>query len=472
MAETSSFKDRVAKGRALRKTVSRSSHATVGNVKRDPIELLKASSQGRVGRLVPLRYGRMLASPFAFYRGTAIIQAHDLAGTPHTGLIQQICGDCHLMNFGGFGTPERAFILDINDFDETHPGPWEWDIKRLAASFTIASRHLGFKAAAADEIVWAAMQSYQKHMAEYAEMGALEVWYDSISFDRLRTTVDSAKGRERIKRSIAKASRRSHELLLPKIGQKIDGLWRMNDTPPGLFHIHGDSTLFGKEDDWMQLGHWEALSNKLFNEYLTTISVSHQRLLSYFTKQDLAFKVVGVGSVGTRCLTLLLVDDHDHPLFLQIKEAGKSVLAKYVPSGKSGVKHEGRRIVAGQRLMQAASDMFLGWSTGPSGRHFYFRQLRDMKTSADIETFDEELLRAYAEICGWVLARGHARAGGYAVEISAYLGGGEQFAEALVKYSNAYADQVSIDFDTFRSACRSGRLMAQSEADFGADIGI
>jgi uncharacterized protein (DUF2252 family) len=477
MSKTPSLKERFERGRALRKTTPRGSHEAIGATaagasRRDPIALLKASSKGRVERLVPLRYGRMLASPFAFFRGTAMLQARDLAATPHTGLVQQINGDCHLMNFGGFATPERNLIFDLNDFDETHPGPWEWDVKRLAASFIVAARHLGFSARSGDEAVLAAMRSYQSHMAEYAEMGALDIWYDRIGFDRLLKAFDDDEARDRIKRGMAKAKRRTHEFLLPKIGHKVDGQWTLNDSPPGLFHIHGDSTLFGAEDDWMQLGNWRALSDKLYNEYLVTLSSSHKRLLDNFAMRDLAFKVVGVGSVGTRCLVLLMIDAQGHALFLQIKEARRSVLESYAPSGKSAFKHEGRRVVAGQRMMQASSDPFLGWSTGPSGRHFYFRQLRDMKVSPEIETYDEKLLGLYAGLCGWVLARGHARAGGSAPEISAYLGNGEQFSEALVNYANGYADQVQRDFDVFRSACRTGRLRAQTEADFSADIGL
>jgi uncharacterized protein (DUF2252 family) len=472
MTRQGSLSERREFGRSLRKSVSRSAHEAIGQVDRDPVALLEQSSKGRVPRLVPLRYGRMLTSPFAFYRGSAIIQAHDLATTPHAGIVHQICGDCHLMNFGGFATPERQLIFDLNDFDETHPGPWEWDVKRLAASFTVAARHLGYKQGVADDIVFAMATSYQRRLAEYARLGALDTWYDKLTFDRIYAESNSEAGRKLNRRLAEKASRRGHEALLPKLGDKKDGRWRMYDTPPALFHIHGESTLFEPKDDWSRLDHWEALSDKLFADYLKTLSASHQLLLSFFTKQDLAFKVVGVGSVGTRCLVLLMVDALDNPLFLQIKEAVCSVLAPYVPAGKSPYKNEGQRVVAGQRMMQASSDHFLGWSVGPNGRHFYLRQLRDMKVSVELETMSQELVGLYGTLCGRALARAHAKAGGSAVEVSGYLGRSDQFATALVRYANAYADQVERDYESFRAACRSGRVMAQSEADFGADIRV
>lgn len=470
MVAQDTLDERVAAGRALRKQVLRSSHNVIGDTRRDPVTLLEASSAGRVDRLVPLRYGRMLTSPLAFYRGSAIIQAHDLSTTPHTGLVQQICGDCHLMNFGGFATPERNLNFDINDFDETHPGPWEWDVKRLAASVTLAARHLGFKASAADEAVLATIETYQTWMATYAGMGALDLWYERVTMDSMFKNSTDAASRKMIAKAIEKAQERTSGNLLPKMGKKIDGKWVMDDAPPALFHIHGDSTLFGDADDWAQLGNWRTLSDTLLQAYLPNLSHSHRQLLSYFRLQDLAFKVVGVGSVGTRCLVLLMTDAQDQPLFLQIKEAVPSVLAPFVPAGRSVFQHEGQRVVAGQRMMQSASDYFLGASTGPSGRHFYFRQLRDMKVSAEIDTFDENLLGRYASVCGHVLARAHARAGGLAPQISAYLGRGGPFAEAIVTYAKHYADQVQRDFDAFRAACRVGRLIAQTEADFGADI--
>lgn len=460
------------RGRALRKKVARSAHEKLGNDHRDPIKLLQKSSEGRVPRLVPLRYGRMLASPFAFFRGSAILQAHDLAKTPHTGITQQICGDCHLMNFGGFATPERNLIFDINDFDETHPGPWEWDVKRLAASFNVAARYLGLRNVAADGSVIAALQGYQDNMARYAGMGELALWYEKISvLDTYASSTDK-DARKLLSKAMEKAKVRTHDHLLPKMGHHEEGHWVMNDAPPALFHLHGKGSLLEKDDDWQRMESWKPLHEKLFKGYLKTLAPSHQHLLGRFTAQDLAFKVVGVGSVGTRCLVLLLTDAKDQPLFLQIKEASESVLSRYVPDGKCDFQHMGQRVVAGQRLMQSSSDIFLGWSSSPFGRHFYFRQLRDMKVSADIETFDEQLLHRYAHLCGSALARAHARAGGNAARIAGYLGTGTQFAEAIVAYSSACADLVDKDYSAFRKACRSGVLNAQSEADFASDVRV
>lgn len=471
--ESNALKQRIESGRALRKNVPRASHTDVGNVKRDPIRLLKESSAGRVARLVPLRYGRMLTSPFAFYRGSAAIQAHDLATTPYSGLVHQICGDAHLMNFGGFATPERNLVFDMNDFDETHPGPWEWDVKRLAASIAVGARDMGFKASATDEMVFNAVENYRIHMAEFARMSALDLWYEKLTFQNMLEQAKYESGRKQIAKVMANAERRTGASLLPKMAEQVNGKWQMRDAPPGLFHIQGNNTMLDAKDNPMHTDVMEYSSNKFFKEYLKTISPSHQQLLSNFTFQDVAFKVVGVGSVGTRCWVMLLTDVQDQPLFLQIKQAGQSVLAKYVPKGKSVFKHEGARVVAGQRMMQSASDMFLGWSTGTTvDRYFFWRQLRDMKVSFEIETLDDFLFGRYAWLCCHILARSHARAGGLAPEISGYLGNGGQFAEAMVGYANNYADQVERDFEVFRTACRQGRLIAQTEADLAADLSM
>ncbi len=456
-----------AQGRARRQQAPLAGHAEPGNIRRDPLPLLEASSAGRIARLVPLRYGRMLVSPFTFFRGAAMLQAHDLAGTPHSGIIQQICGDAHLGNFGGFASPERTLLFDLNDFDETHPGPWEWDVKRLAASFVLAARTGGFSRHSADEIVYRLVRSYQRWMAHYAEKGAMQVWYDRISYERLLDSIDDEHAREVLGREMKKAQKRTHERLLPKIGSKVEGRWQINDELPSLFHIFGENPVFGAEERKMLLGNRQALAQQLYGEYLATISISHRQLLERFSMQDLACKVVGVGSVGTRCLVLLLTDEQDKPLFLQIKEARPSVLAPYVPAGVSPYANEGQRVVVGKRLMQAFSDIFLGWSHA-GGHHFYFRQLRDMKISPAIERYSPTVMALYGELCGWVLARAHARSGGFAGEISGYLGRDDEFASALVRYAAAYADQSERDYELFRAACLSGRLEAQSEDDFVA----
>jgi len=477
---------RRARGKALRQHAPRGLHAEVGHVDRDPISLLKINSAGRVERLIPLRYGRMLESPFAFFRGSAILQAHDLAGTPHSGIVQQICGDCHVANFGGFATPERALLLDVNDFDETSEGPWEWDLKRLVASFVVAARHLRHSRATADALVRQATCSYRDRMAMYGDMGILDTWYDHITFERLLNEADDPETQRRIRRGMERAADRTHVALLPKLGTQVNGRWHILDAPPAVFHVRGNQTLFAADDDWMTFKNVDAAINKFYADYLTTLAPDRRQLLSHFTRHDIAFKVVGVGSVGTRCLIQLMIDSHGKPLFLQIKEAGQSVVARYFKAGAkarhatagkrvahgAGAVHEGRRVVEGQRLMQAASDLFLGWAKGPSGRCFYLRQLRDMKLSPQLELMDATLLGKYAAVCGWVLARAHAKAGGQAAEISGYLGTSDRMADALVAYANAYADQVERDYARFVDVCRKGELPARNDEDMAAEFRV
>ncbi|MFM0516940.1 MULTISPECIES: DUF2252 domain-containing protein [Caballeronia] len=468
-----SWQERRALGRAARERTPRGAHDAIGDVDRDPIELLRMSSKGRVDALIPLRYGRMLVSPFTFYRGSAILQAHDLATTPDSGIAIQICGDCHLSNFGGFATPERALIFDLNDFDETALGPWEWDLKRLVASFTIAGRHFGHDDLAADEFAFLAARSYQTHLREYAEMSVLDLWYERITFDRMYDAVQNEDARRRIKRGIERASRRTHETMLPKLAERTGDTWRIRDAPPAVFHIRGQSTLIDKNDGWMTLkGSPQEIFGALILKYVATLTPERARLLSQFTLQDVAFKVVGVGSVGTRCLVLLLTDHHDKPLFLQMKEASTSVVARYANRARDADDsgHDGQRVVHGQRLMQAATDPFLGWATGPLGRTLYIRQLRDMKISPELDTFSDDAFREYAALCGWALARAHAKSGGRALDISGYLGNGDRMADVLVRYGRAYADQVEKDYEVFRAACRDGRLEARSDADMSADF--
>ena len=468
MTPSDSLAERRTLGRNARKETPRSAHASIGNTDRDPVNLLRENSQGRVENLIPLRYGRMLASPFTFYRGSAIIQAHDLSATPNSGFHFQICGDCHLMNFGGFATPERALAFDINDFDETAIGPWEWDLKRLAASLCIAVRHLGHGDKLADEVVALVVQSYQHWTDNYSALSPLELWHELITFDRLERITTSDETLERIRSGVERASRRTHETMLPKLASRREGIWQIRDTPPGVFHVHGKTTLFTHDDDWMGLGDWRELMGPIYRHYVKSLGSARRHLLTHFSMQDVAFKVVGVGSVGTRCLILLMVDPHEKPLFIQFKEASTSVISRYFEAPTP--KHHGQRVVDGQRLMQGASDPFLGWTMGPCGRFIYGRQLRDMKISATLELFTKETFREYASLCGWVLARAHAKAGGRATEVAAYLGNGDQMTEAMILYSRAYADQVEKDYEVFRDACRNGQLEARTDADMAADF--
>ena len=458
-------------GKSLRNHVSRKSHDVTGNTSRDPIKLLRESNINRVENLIPLRYGRMLVSPFAFYRGSACIQAHDLSTTPHSGLLQQICGDAHLMNFGGFATPERTLVFDINDFDETHQGPWEWDVKRLAASIVVAARDLGFKSGAVDEMVFNAISHYKKCIAKYADMSTLDIWYEKMTFEEMLASSEYSEGRKQVEKLIKRAELRTHESLLPKIAQKIGDTWILNDDPPSMFHIQGKATLISPEDKWMNMNQGKAV-HAAYAKYLKTLTPSHQLLLSRFNIQDLVFKVVGIGSVGTRCMTLLLTDAHDQPLFLQTKQALPSVLSKYFPQHQFTNKQRGQEIVYGQRLMQCASDSFLGWFKGPFNYEYYVRQLRDMKVSAEIELLTEFVFGRYVRLCADALAHAHAKAGGRAAEMSGYLGNNDDFAEAIVRYANRYADVVEADYQKFRNACRTGILKAQTDADLRADLSI
>ena len=460
--------DRLKQGKDARKKCPRNAQAEPGKIKRDPLPLIKASSVGRISSLVELRYGRMLVSPFTFYRGNALLQAHDLAGTSNMGLVSPICGDCHLMNFGGFATPERNLLFSVNDFDEVHPGPWEWDLKRLVASFIVAARDLRHGESVEESVCREVVASYQRTMLECAEQSALETWYESISYDDLRKQANKAT-LEHVERAIEKAERRTHAELLPKISERdAQGRLIIRDDLPEIFHLHKNTTLLDADDDWLRLSDWRPLYDTFMRDYPGTLQADRRALLSRFHVHDMAFKVVGVGSVGTRCLVALLTDEQEFPLFLQFKEARRSVLADYVKV-RSKVRHDGQRVVEGQRLMQSASDLFLGWTTGPNGRHFYVRQLRDMKISAELETFDAPTFAAYARVCGRALARAHAKASGLAAQISGYIGKSDALADALLKYAKNYAKQNEKDFERFQQACRKGRLQARSEADFAAD---
>ncbi|MBB5501773.1 DUF2252 domain-containing protein [Paraburkholderia sp. MM5384-R2] len=469
--KASTIAEREARGRAAREHSKRSSHRAVGELHRDPIELLKQSSAERVENLVPLRYGRMAASPFSFFRGSAVLQAHDLSKVHDTGLTMPICGDGHLMNFGGFATPERQLVFDLSDFDEVSIGPFEWDLKRLCASLVVAARQMRLSRGTAESLVMSAVGSYRDRVAQYAQFGALDLWYDRITFDRMAEIALTPERRRAVRRGMEKAASRTHESLLEKMASFDGNRWTIHDAPPALFHVHGANTLLtAEETETYRTGNVDKMVEQVWDDYRKTMSHDRRELLDQFTRHDVVFKAVGVGTVGTRCLVVLLVDHMGKPLFLQLKEARPSVIAQFYKS--PAVTHQGERVVQGQRLLQAASDVFLGWGTGPLGRHFYFRQLRDMKLSANIELFDSDLLDGYARLCGWSMARAHAKASGQAIEISAYIGRGDQFGEALSGYASAYADQVERDYDVFMKACRDGKLKARTDEDMAADFRV
>jgi uncharacterized protein (DUF2252 family) len=441
---------RRAQGKALRDKVPRGAHAgwAPPEDRRDPVEILLESNSDRVPELIPIRFGRMLQSPFAFYRGTAAIMAADLAHTPVSGLRVQACGDAHLMNFGGFATPERQVIFDINDLDETLPAPWEWDLKRLTASIAIAARHLELPESAAAKAVKAAACNYRERMMDYSSMRALDVWYDRVTLEAVLAEAPNEEIRSRISKRIQKARESSSaDAIFPKM-TAFDGVHpRIKDNPPLIFHPTKE---MGGDSDYK-----EELAS-----YRTSLPDHVRLLFDRFHLCDVAAKVVGVGSVGTRCLISLFMAADNDPLFLQIKEARESVLEPY--AGKSLHKNHGERVVAGQRLMQAASDIFLGWTVSKNGRHFYFRQLRDVKISAIIEDWDVELLSNYGKLCAWALARAHARSGDAGL-IAGYMGTSSIFDEAICEFAIEYADQARQDYRAFVTAVRQGRLEAITE---------
>jgi len=436
-------------GKSLRVKCPRTSHGEVvlgQGDDRDVVAMLEAQDKDRLQNLVPIRHGRMVQSAFAYFRGTAAIQAYDLAGTPTSGIIVQACGDCHLMNFGGFATPERNIVFDINDFDEALPAPFEWDLKRLAASFVIAARWRGFTEDQAREMAVQTAASYRESMRKRESTSVLEAWYSRIGVDDVQAMAgDNVDLSGRLKKKIVEARKQTHEHVFQKLTTPSRGLPRIVDQPPLLYHV----------DKLENIKINQSEIATFFEQYRETLAEERRILFDRFKLVDWALKVVGVGSVGTRCFVALLLAAPDDALFLQIKEAGRSVLEPY--TGTKKVKQNGQRVVVGQRLMQSASDIFLGWTRGPLGRDLYIRQLRDMKVAPDVETQLPKVMRAYAMVCGLALARAHHKAGDAAM-IAGYLGSGDQFDEAIGDYAVAYADQVEHDYKTLVQAVRSGRL--------------
>jgi uncharacterized protein (DUF2252 family) len=446
--------DRAAAGRALRDKIPREWHGGWKELKGrpSPIDILRKSDIGRMKELLPIRYGRMLESPFAFYRGSAGLMASDLAQTPNTGLNVQACGDCHLMNFGGFATPERNIIFDINDFDETSPAPWEWDVKRLVASIVLAARSIGLSDANGRDCAAATARSYRERMREFSRMDPLRVWYSNINAEDIVDLVPKDI-KKRIRKRIAKAADGSgSELDFPKLAGTIAGQIRITDQPPLIFHPEGVHA----PEAWAQF-------EQVLRAYRETLSDDRRMLLDRYQLVDVAYKVVGVGSVGRRCSIALLMSEANDPLFLQFKEVGESVLEAY--AGKSVYKHHGQRVVMGQRLMQPASDIFLGWVTGRTGQPLYVRQLHDAKIKPLVETFNAQLLELYGIACGWVLARAHAKVGELSSTISGYLGSSsDAFDKAMGRFAVAYADQAEHDYAALKAAVRRGKITVYQEA--------
>ncbi len=468
--EHPSVEERRAQGKESRKRVPQSGHAgwKPAADRPDPVALLEEQNATREPDLVPVRHGRMMVSPFTFYRGAAKIMAADLKDTPTAGLKVQLCGDAHLSNFGVFASPERQLLFDLNDFDETLPGPFEYDVKRMSASFTIAARNNGFSKAEARDATLASVAAYRTTMAEFAEMTTMDIWYAHLSEEQLMAAVDSfvashkdksqkkvAKGHAKAaKKTAQKAHTRDSLQALSKLGEIVDGRYRIVSQPPIVVPARDLHAAYGLSAE--QLEH---VIHEQFRAYRATLQDDRRHLLEKFEIVDMARKVVGVGSVGTRAFIVLLQGrDQQDPLFLQVKEATKSVLEDHLP--KSRYRQPGERVVQGQRMMQAASDIYLGWTKGvEANRHLYWRQLRDMKGSAVVESLTPPALAFYARQCGWTLARAHARSGD-PVAIAAYLGKGDKFDQSVTDFSERYADQNEQDYKAFTEAINSGRLAA------------
>jgi uncharacterized protein (DUF2252 family) len=456
-----SVAEHVARGRAARAEVPRSSHADFepSRDRADPVELLERQAKTRVPDLVPIRYGRMLVSPFTFYRGAAMIMAHDLGPSPRSGLNVQCCGDAHLSNFGVFASPERRLVFDINDFDETLPGPWEWDVKRLAVSMLIAARDNGYRTKQQDRIVLDTVGRYRSAMRQFAGMKNLDVWYSRLEVDSVIGELApqlKQKMARRTEKAVSKARTKDSMAAFSKLTESVDGTVRIVDQSPLIVPI--DQLAHGRERDEM----FEML-REMLGRFRDSLEFDRRALIDQFTLTDFARKVVGVGSVGTRAwIALLLGRDGQDPLFLQMKEAEASVLEDVLAS--SEFSNHGERVVTGQRLMQASSDIFLGWLHVDAGlddqpRDFYGRQLKDWKGSAEIEQMVPTGMAIYGTLCGWTLARAHARSGDR-VAIASYLGNGDAFDRAILEFSKAYADQNERDYSALAAAVKSKTVKA------------
>jgi uncharacterized protein (DUF2252 family) len=464
-----SVDERKAKGKGFREQAALSAHTDWKPAadRPDPVALLEEQNTTREQDLVPVRHGRMLVSPFTFYRGAAKIMAADLKDTPRAGLNVQLCGDAHLSNFGIFASPERTLLFDLNDFDETLPGPFEYDVKRMAASFTIAARNNGFTKAETHAVTLASVKDYREAMAGFAKMGTMDIWYAHLSEEEIMGAIatlvagqkgkakkEAEKGEEGAKKITAKARTRDSLQALSKLAEHVDGNYRIVSQPPIVIPVRELESFSSLSADQVRQG-----IHDQFRAYRATLQDDRRHLLERFQVIDAARKVVGVGSVGTRAFIVLLQGrDQEDPLFLQVKEATSSVLEDHLP--KSRYKQHGERVVQGQRMMQAASDIYLGWTKGvEENRWLYWRQLRDMKGSIEVEAMKPFGLEFYARQCGWTLARAHARSGD-AVAIAAYLGKSDTFDRSITDFSERYADQNDKDYQAFADAVKSGRLEA------------
>ena len=453
-----SLAQRFEQGRLARQHCPRAALGMQANTERDALALLAASNEGRIPELVPTRFGRMLASPFAFYRGAATLMAHDLAQTPRCPVTLQLCGDAHLANFGLYASPERRLLFGLNDFDETVPGPFDWDVRRLAASLVIASQEQGFKRSAIQTIVQTLLDTYHRQMLQFADMDTLDVWYHQMTAETLLKLGGASKQE---KAAIEKARSKGSRELIGNAVEWVDGPagpeMRIKDVPPWVYHQASATA--------REIGKFELGIQTFFEQYRRSLSLDKRVLFDRYELMDVAVKVPGIGSVGTRCFVALFAADGHHPLFLQFKQARNSALM--APLGLQAHTHNGQRIVDGQRLCQASSDVFLGWASSKTlGADFYVRQLRDMKGTLDVTLFSAEDMADYAQACGYALARSQAKAGDPAV-IAGYIGKSHAFDEAVAHYAFAYADQNEADYAALKKAVKSGAV--QAEVDEGED---
>jgi len=434
----------MAKGKALRGASPLQDHRIVPpRPKRfSSIAVLEKSNEDRLEDLIPIRYSRMLASPFSFLRGSAALMADDLSRTTSSGIYVQACGDCHLLNFGAFATPERKLVFDINDFDETLPAPWEWDIKRLATSFVVAAEDRKLSKASAQRIAKACAQSYRENMRAYSKQSPLEIWYGQLELAKFAKEAPNKTARLRRERLIRKAEKQVAEYLFPKITSEVNGDKRLIDNPPLIYHL---------DQQWT-----ETIAKPAIESYRASLSHDRKVLFDRYQLKDVVVKVVGIGSVGTRCFVALFMTPDGDPLLLQIKEARNSVLEPY--AGKSEYHKHGERVVIGQRLTQSSSDVFLGWMRGPKGKDYYVRQLRDMKVSFSVQDISPTRLKRYAVYCGQALARSHAKSGNAAL-ISGYLGKSDVFDEAVSMFAMEYAEQNKWDYEELVRAAKTGKVV-------------
>jgi len=444
--------ERKARGKALREGVPWESHAAwqPGSDRPDPVDVVTSQNDDRVQWLVPIRHSRMSESAFAFYRGAAKIMAQDLASTATTGVHVQICGDAHLANFGAYASPDRQQVFDLDDFDETLPGPWEWDLKRLTTSFVVAGRDNGLDAGDIESVTEKSVAAYREAMESFADARTMDIWYSQLSVEQILEGLPRKKDRKRVAKDVKKARSKGSLRAFSKLVEEVDGVCRIKSDAPLLVPLRELPVAVQPED-------LEATVEASFARYRTTLNDHRKHLLGRFRIVEAALKVVGVGSVGTRCMIVLLVGrDKSDPLFLQVKQASRSVLEDQLP--KTEYPEHGQRVVEGQRLMQATSDIFLGWATEVEmDHHYYWRQLHDMKGSANIEAMDPTALGSYAKLCGWTLARAHARSGD-PIAISGYMGSGDAFDRAMTEFAVGYADQNERDYAAFVGAIQAGRI--------------